>query len=202
MSIVLDSEKYLFIADYVQRRIIGSGPNGFRCLLHCNRESQPLSHSSGPAKLSFDVSGNLFVLGSEDRRIEKFYLEKDSCVDKSSYCYIGGPCNTQVKGIGLTLDDILRHRINRNMTIKDQPFVIKISAALTMIMLVVGVLSSICSILTFQNEILRKVGCGVYLLASSITSLLTIIMFTIKFCIVPAPFEKRNHDPEFIIGSD
>ena len=55
------------------------------------------------------------------------------------------------------------------------------SAALTVIMLVAGLINSIFAIVTFQNKELRKVGCGMYLLASSITSLLTIFMFTVKF---------------------
>jgi uncharacterized membrane protein len=84
----------------------------------------------------------------------------------------------------LTLDDILRHEINPNVTLKDQPFSVKISATLTMIMLVAGLINSVFSILTFQNAALRKVGCGMYLLASSITSLLTICMFTVKFWFV------------------
>lgn len=53
-----------------------------------------------------------------------------------------------------------------------------------MIMFVGGLIGSICSLLTFQNKDLRKVGCCMYLLASSITSLLTISMFTIKYWFV------------------
>ncbi|CAF4430054.1 unnamed protein product, partial [Adineta steineri] len=94
---------------------------------------------------------------------------------------IGGLCNVQTKGIGITLDDILRYEINRNMTLKNQSLLVKISVGLTMIMFLLGLINSILSLLTFQNENLRKVGCGMYLLASSITSLLTISMFTINF---------------------
>jgi hypothetical protein len=55
------------------------------------------------------------------------------------------------------------------------------SAALTMIMFVAGLINSILSFMTFQRKDLRELGCGMYLLASSITSLLTIAMFTVKF---------------------
>ncbi|CAF0757007.1 unnamed protein product [Adineta steineri] len=96
-------------------------------------------------------------------------------------CIIGGSCNSQTKGIGITLDDILRYEIKRNMTLKNQPLLVRISVALTMIMLIMGLINSILSLLTFQNADLRKVGCGIYLLASSITSFLTISMFTINF---------------------
>ncbi|CAF1678756.1 unnamed protein product, partial [Adineta ricciae] len=105
-------------------------------------------------------------------------------VDSSTYCYVGGPCNTQVKSIGLTLDDILRFEVKRHRPMHHQSLLIKITAALSVIMFVVGLISSACSILTFQNASSRQVGCGLYLLASSVTSLLSITMFTIKFWFV------------------
>jgi hypothetical protein len=61
---------------------------------------------------------------------------------------------------------------------------VKLGLSLTMIMLVVGLIDSILSLLTFQSKDLRKVGCGIYLLATSITSVLTISMFTVKFWFV------------------
>jgi hypothetical protein len=98
-----------------------------------------------------------------------------------SHCFVGGQCQLYGKSIGITLDDILRDQIQPNMTLSQQSVLVKMSAALTMIMFVAGLINSICSLLTFRNEELRKVGCGIYLLASSITSLLTICMFTFKF---------------------
>ena len=50
-----------------------------------------------------------------------------------------------------------------------------------MLMFVAGVINSVMSFVTFQNKETRLVGSGIYLLASSVTSLLTIYMFTIKF---------------------
>ena len=70
------------------------------------------------------------------------------------------------------------------MTMHEQPLLIKISGALSVIMFLAGVINSLCSILTFQNQKSRQVGCGLYLLVSSITSLVTITMFTIKFWFV------------------
>ncbi|CAF4139380.1 unnamed protein product [Adineta steineri] len=70
------------------------------------------------------------------------------------------------------------------MALSDQTILVKISAALTMIMFVGGLINSILSLITFQNKDLRQVGCGIYLLASSITSFLTITMFTVKFWFV------------------
>ncbi|CAF1044965.1 unnamed protein product [Adineta steineri] len=99
-------------------------------------------------------------------------------------CIIGDRCNSYTKGIGLTLDDILRNEIRRNRTINNQSFLIKMSVALTTIIFVGGLINSILSLITFQNFELRKVGCGIYLLSSSITSLLTISMLTMKFWFV------------------
>ena len=53
-----------------------------------------------------------------------------------------------------------------------------------MIMFIIGLINSIFSLFTFKDKELRKVGCGIYLLASSITSFLTIMMFTIKYWFV------------------
>ncbi|CAF1210464.1 unnamed protein product [Adineta steineri] len=102
-------------------------------------------------------------------------------VENHDKCIIGSSCDVQTKGIGITLDDILRYEINQNVKLKNQPLLVKISVALTIIMFLLGLINSILSFLTFQNENLRKVGCGIYLLSSSITSLLTISMFTINF---------------------
>jgi hypothetical protein len=84
----------------------------------------------------------------------------------------------------LTLDDILRDEIRPDMTLNSQSFSVKMSAALTIIMFVAGLINSFLSFLTFLREDLRKVGCGMYLLTLSITSLLTICMFTVKFWFV------------------
>ena len=105
-------------------------------------------------------------------------------VQTRSGCYIGDRCGSYVKSIEMTLDDILRDEIRPNMTLNNQPFIVKMSASLTMIMFAVGLIDSVLSCLTFQNKDLRRVGCGMYLLASAITSSLTAGMFTIKFWFV------------------
>ena len=97
---------------------------------------------------------------------------------------MGDRCNSHTKGIGLTLDDILRNAIQQNTAWNNQPFLVKMGAAVTMIMFVGGLINSVLSVMTFQNVDSQKVGCGMYLLASSITSLLTISMLTIKFWLV------------------
>ena len=105
----------------------------------------------------------------------------DFLASTSSDCFIGDQCQLYVKSIGLTLDDILREEIRSNTTFLDQSFSVKMSAAVTMIMFVAGSINSVLSFLTFQSKESRQVGCVIYLLASSITSLFTISMLTIKF---------------------
>ena len=89
-----------------------------------------------------------------------------------------------IQSIGLTLDDILRDELRPNMILNNQSFSTKISAALTAILFVGGLINSILSLITFQNKECRQVGCGIYLCVSSVTSFLTISMFTIKFWFV------------------
>ncbi|CAF1281543.1 unnamed protein product [Adineta steineri] len=101
-----------------------------------------------------------------------------------SSCVIGDQCNFYLKGIGLTLDDILHDELQPNTVLNNQSFSIKLSAGLTIIMFVAGLINSILSFITFQHKDSQQVGCGMYLLASSITSLLAISMFIIKFWFV------------------
>ena len=94
---------------------------------------------------------------------------------------MGDQCNPFQKTIGLTINDILRNQVQPNASFGKQSSLIKVAAAITMIMFSIGFINGIFSLMTFKNKELRKIGCGIYLLASSITSLLTITMFTIKF---------------------
>ena len=51
-------------------------------------------------------------------------------------------------------------------------------------MFVLGIVSNIFSIITFQTKTSQKVGCSLYLLSTSIISLLTILIFLLKFFIL------------------
>ena len=96
-------------------------------------------------------------------------------------CFFGDRCQFQAKGIGLTLDDILRYHIRPHIPMQDQSNTLKWTCALTMIVFVAGLINSILSIITFRSKKSREVGCGIYLLALSITSLLIVSVFTLKF---------------------
>ncbi|CAF1303082.1 unnamed protein product [Adineta steineri] len=120
---------------------------------------------------------SVFISGPANVSLSPFSPELSSCV-------IGDQCNFYLKGIGLTLDDILRDELIPNTVLNNQSFSIKLSAGLTIIMFVAGLINSILSFITFQHKDSQQVGCGMYLLASSITSLLAISMFIIKFWFV------------------
>jgi hypothetical protein len=80
-GIVLDAEKYLFIVDSGNDRIVGSGLNGFRCLVGCYGLGSESNRLNLPSSLSFDRFGNMFVADRDNNRIQKFeYLE--SCFGK------------------------------------------------------------------------------------------------------------------------
>ncbi|CAF4129009.1 unnamed protein product [Adineta steineri] len=113
---------------------------------------------------------------------ENLLLSNDD--PEESSCVIGDQCNFYIKGIGLTLDDILHDELQPNTVLNNQPFSIKLSAGLTIIMFIAGLINSVLSFITFQSKDSQQVGCGMYLLASSITSLFAITMFIIKFWFV------------------
>ncbi|CAF1215824.1 unnamed protein product [Rotaria sordida] len=96
-------------------------------------------------------------------------------------CYYGSRCQFSTKGSTLSLDSILGYQIHPHIGISRQSFIIKILIALTTIMLGLGFISSLFSVLTFQRETTRNVGCGLYLFTSSITSVITMSVFTVKF---------------------
>ncbi|CAF1125554.1 unnamed protein product, partial [Didymodactylos carnosus] len=91
-GIVLDAQKYLFILDSWNRRIVGSGPNGFRCLVGCHGRGSQSHQLLFPLSLSFDRSGNMFVTDMNNDRIQKYLLKK-SCV-----MFQGGDVKIWLKG--------------------------------------------------------------------------------------------------------
>jgi hypothetical protein len=99
-------------------------------------------------------------------------------------CFYGIQCQFSTSGFGLSLDTILGYHILPNVDLNHQPFIVKMGFALAIILLVAGLFDSIFSIMTFKNKIVLEVGCGLYLLNSSITALLITIMFGLKFFIL------------------
>ena len=79
IDVSLDADGYLFIVDSNNHRIVGSGPNGFRCLVGCS--GQPGSSADRlkhPRPFSFDSRGNMFVADTDNSRVQKFMLASNS----------------------------------------------------------------------------------------------------------------------------
>ena len=79
VDVVLDGDGYLFIVEYNNHRVVGSGPNGFRCVAACQNgpgsASNQLMH---PQSMSFDSDGNIWVADTGNSRIQKFVLKNIS----------------------------------------------------------------------------------------------------------------------------
>ncbi|CAF1353414.1 unnamed protein product [Adineta steineri] len=103
-------------------------------------------------------------------------------VCKCEDCYYGDKCQLTTKGYSISLDVIFGHHIKPWASFLKQSKAVKITASLTIIMFILGCLNGLICILTFRQKSLIEVGCGIYLLMNSITSLLTITLFTIKYC--------------------
>ncbi|CAF1033041.1 unnamed protein product [Adineta steineri] len=78
-GIILDTDKYLFIVEKNNDRIVGSGLNGFRCLVGCYGWGSQSNQLRYPFSFSFDHSGNMFVTDSRNGRIQKFQYLEESC---------------------------------------------------------------------------------------------------------------------------
>jgi hypothetical protein len=79
-SVILDADGYLFISDTYNQRLLGSGPFGFRCIVGCLGSPGPSAmHFSYPEGISFDSMGNIYVGDVENHRVQKVWIESNSC---------------------------------------------------------------------------------------------------------------------------
>ena len=99
-------------------------------------------------------------------------------------CFYGTRCQFSSSSSGLSLDAILGYHIQPNTNVRRQPSIVQVSIVLTVIITVVSLVNGILCLITFKNEKPRETGCGYYLLGSSITTLLTTLIFLSKFLIL------------------
>ena len=79
-QVALDGDGYVFIVDSGNFRIVGSGPNGFRCIAACSgRNGSAANELLWPYDIRFDSHGNLFVADTSINGIRKFTLARNSC---------------------------------------------------------------------------------------------------------------------------
>ncbi|CAF0920155.1 unnamed protein product [Adineta ricciae] len=136
----------------------------------------------------FDFSLNYQCNGKHDcKNNAKCYQDRSVCRHSTicicPECFYGTRCQFSTKGFGLSLDAILGYQIRPRISIHRQLITVKISIILIIIISMIGFLNSLFSFLTFQSENLRRVGCGLYLLSTSIISFLCMIVFNWKFWI-------------------
>ena len=105
---------------------------------------------------------------------------------KCATCFYGARCQFPTREFSLSLDVILTYHILPHTSIMDQPRALQMSVALTIVMGLLGFIDGTLSLITFKEKKLREVGCGYYLLGSSITTLLTTAVFILKFWILVA----------------
>lgn len=96
-------------------------------------------------------------------------------------CFYGSKCQFTTKSFGLSLDAILGYQIRSHTSLYRQLASVKVSLSLTILMFSAGLISGTLSTITFLTRNTRKVGCGMYLLASSVVSLFAMLVFTLKF---------------------
>ena len=96
-------------------------------------------------------------------------------------CFYGTRCQFSMNGFSLSLDAIVGDHIRPNVALRRQPPLIQITLGVTIVMLFIGLINGILALLTFKNKKVREVGCGYYLLGSSMSTLMTMTMFAVKF---------------------
>ena len=108
-------------------------------------------------------------------------------------CFFGDQCQFYAKAFGSSLDEILGYEFRRDQSLRKQSSRVTVAAVLTIVIFLVGMINSILAIITFSRSKAREVGCGKYLLASSITSLLTMTTLVFKFCFLFYSHQDHKH---------
>ena len=98
-----------------------------------------------------------------------------------SECFYGTRCQLTTKGFSMSLDSILGYSIRPQTNFGQQSVVVKVSAVSIIFIFIIGFINGVISMVAFGGKTIRSIGCGWYLLALSITSLLTMILLMVKF---------------------
>ncbi|CAF2548734.1 unnamed protein product [Rotaria sp. Silwood2] len=149
----------------------------FMCICDSDRFSNCFQFNN---TMKYDCSGK--NLCYNDGRC---FLNNETCsttfICVCNECYYGGQCQFSTKDFIFSLDPILGYHIKPSISVHQQPFIVKFSIIITTIMLILELIMGSLTIATFQVKKSREVGCGYYLLVSSISSMCMIIVLTIKF---------------------
>jgi len=121
--VILDGNKYLFIADCFNNRIIGSDANGFRCIVACSGQGSTSNKLNYPKNIAFDNFGNLFVVDYNNHRIQKFCLSTNICNSRTknkdlifSFDYLGPTSTTTSTSTSTTTTT----NVNQSKSLKEK----------------------------------------------------------------------------------
>ena len=130
--------------------------------------------------MSYDCGGFNYCENDGACFQDSFFCPKSSFCSCAE-CFFGSKCQFSTKESRLSLDIILNYYIQRNINIDQQPTIVKVAIVFTTFILIVGVINSLFCFQTFRRNETRNVGCGLYLLTSSIISLIVVIILALKF---------------------
>ena len=99
-------------------------------------------------------------------------------------CFYGQLCQFRTISFGLSLDAIIGYYILPNIPLSDQPMILIFTLILTVIFVCIGFINGILSSLAFSTKNVREIGCGLYLLSSSVASILITLLLGFKFAIL------------------
>ena len=99
-------------------------------------------------------------------------------------CSYGSRCQFSTQNFVLSLDIILGRHIRSSVSFAQQHLSIKMITAVVIIMFICGLVSSILCILIFKTKKAREAGSGYYLFVSSCNSVIIMIIFVLKFCLL------------------
>ncbi|CAF1486415.1 unnamed protein product [Adineta ricciae] len=99
-------------------------------------------------------------------------------------CFYGSRCQFTTNGFGLSLDAILGYHIIPNLTFSSQSSIVKFSLMLIVVFFIAGLVDGIVALMIFQGQKIREIGCGLYLLGTSMTSIATTITLGLKYLIL------------------
>ena len=101
-------------------------------------------------------------------------------------CSFGSRCQFSTKGMGLSLDVILGYHIQMKAPLSRQPSIVFISLAITAFLFTMGSIDALLSMWIFRAPRIRQTACGLYLMATSISSLLVVTTFAMKMTLMLA----------------
>ena len=84
-GIALDGDRYLFIIDGGNHRIVGSNQYGFHCIFGCSGQNLTNNKLNHPIGMAFDSYGNIYVTDEGDHQIKKYIYQKSLIVNINIY---------------------------------------------------------------------------------------------------------------------